>query len=638
MELLFKKLLGYGGAHIAADRSSEEGTLGWMPLAALAAALPLLGVAVGNDLARRADPRADWAVWVSMAVMILPTVWRLVQPATWRVERLALVSWLGLTLYLVRLLASPNKFDGHDEYLHWETAIDISERHHLFTINSLLPVSPQYPGLELVQSAFAELSGLSVIDSAHVILAVFRVAGVAGLFLFYERVAGSSWIASMACLVYMANSNFISFLASFAYESIAIEFLIGSLFVAALATHRPALPWLTVFGLMTPLAVALAMSHHMTSWADAMLLVAAALAAYLLKWERDVTWRLWAMAAIVLTSAWIWGIVAGSGATEYIGNILGNSLSEFYALVTGASSGRTLFVSENGATTPLMFRVVALSSLAVTCVGLAIGFFRTLGKRRGGERLAAVVPVWFGIRDDVFAIVLTLLTLGYPLSMALRLTSGGWELGNRLSAFVYLGVGLVIAVGIADFWRTKHQSVLSCIVVSGLLTSTILGGAIAGGRHELPAGGYTPAADGQSIEPMGISAASWTRTWLGEGWRFASDRVNRLLLATYGVQRVVTMEQDLVEPGAAMFNPLGDEERNAIKVSRTEYLLVDLRLVGSRPIFGVYFSSSEDSSLHKRSPLLDNLLKFDRLPMVGRPYDNGFEVIYDIRGLTAHGQ
>jgi hypothetical protein len=299
--------------------------------------------------------------------------------------------------------------------------------------------------------------------------------------------------------------------------------------------------------------------------------------------------------------------------------------------VTGAQHGRTLFVAEDGATTPLAVQIVALTSVVITCLGLAYGFFRSLAlpKPFSAERRS-----FFGLGDNVFSVVLTLATFGYPASMLLRLTGGGWELGNRLSAFVYLGVGLVIAVGLADVWPSPRCRRARQILIATTITIIILGGAVAGNRRELLASPYKPASDGQSIEPMGISAASWTRTWLGEGWRFGSDRVNRLLLATYGVQRVVTSEQDREEPGLAIFNELGDEEKNAIKVTRTEYLLVDLRLARSRPKFGVYFSHAEDSSLHKHAPFIDNLLKFDTFSKVGRPYDNGYEVIYDIRGLT----
>ena len=47
-----------------------------------------------------------------------------------------------------------------------------------------------------------------------------------------------------------------------------------------------------------------------------------------------------------------------------------------------------------------------------------------------------------------------------------------------------------------------------------------------------------------------------------------------------------------------------------------------------------YFWSGEDPELHKSPPLSLDLLKFDELLRVGRIYDNGYEVIYDVGNLV----
>ena len=94
---------------------------------------------------------------------------------------------------------------------------------------------------------------------------------------------------------------------------------------------------------------------------------------------------------------------------------------------------------------------------------------------------------------------------------------------------------------------------------------------------------------------MGIATAKWTRDWLGEGWRFASDRTNRLLLATYGVQRIVTLEQDGEELGNVMFDRCSpSRDRRSIRTTDANFLLVDLRLQRGSPLFGFYFYPGED--------------------------------------------
>ncbi len=50
---------------------------------------------------------------------------------------------------VIRALTSPLHFYLYDEFLHWRTENDVIASGHLFTPNSLLPVSPYYPGLEI---------------------------------------------------------------------------------------------------------------------------------------------------------------------------------------------------------------------------------------------------------------------------------------------------------------------------------------------------------------------------------------------------------------------------------------------------------------------------------------------------------
>jgi hypothetical protein len=285
---------------------------------------------------------------------------------------------------------------------------------------------------------------------------------------------------------------------------------------------------------------------------------------------------------------------------------------------------------------------MAILSVILISAGLVVGFFRALGLRGAGG--AASGKTFLGMRDNVWAIVLTIMSFGFPVSVALRLTGGSWELGNRMSAFVFLGVGLVVAMGAVKVLITPQARPLRASIIGLCFAIMIVGGVIAELPPDLVAGPYRPAADGSSVEPMGVATAQWTRDHLGEGWRFASDRANKLLLATYGVQRVVTPQEDGVELGSVLFDQalfdansrsrrLDDFDKNLIREGDPDFLLVDLRLENNLPLWGFYFEAGEDSELHKSPPLAVDLQKFDELPRVGRIYDNGYEVIYDVRNL-----
>jgi hypothetical protein len=433
----------------------------------------------------------------------------------------------------------------------------------------------------------------------------------------------------------MNSSNFYTFLALFSYETIAFDFLLAGIFVAILSAEKGSTERWRMLCVGVPILFATAISHHLTSWVAVLLLSSTALAA-LLRGNYQTARATAAIAAAAILAVGVWMTMAGTPVHGYLGPILALSLNQFIDFLWGSSNGRQLFVGADGAGQPIPYRLAAILSVVLISTGLVIGFFRALGlpgaaaSPPGRRRRAA----FLGTRDNAWAVVLTVSTFAYPLSIALRLTSGGWELGNRMSAFVFLGVGLVVAVGAVKVLITPDTGRVRVVIASLALGIFVAGGVIAELPPNLIAIPYRPAADGASIEPMGIGTAKWTRDWLGGGWRFASDRANRLLLATHGVQRIVTLEQDGAELGEVLFDEkYTNAARHTVRVGAPDFLLVDLRLTSGRPQFGYYFGPGEDPALHQGPPLLADLVKFDDFPNVGRVYDNGYEVIYDVRNL-----
>jgi hypothetical protein len=278
---------------------------------------------------------------------------------------------------------------------------------------------------------------------------------------------------------------------------------------------------------------------------------------------------------------------------------------------------------------PLWLELTAFSGVAIICVGLATGFFRALaqaGTRVSWSRYFPSVT-WTNSR----LVLLTVLTVGYPISMALRVTESGWELGNRIAPFLYLGIGPVVALAIADFWQKPATSRYVAAAIGTALTIVLIGGAFVGWGIASISPHYRVAADASSIESMGIGASKWARRWLGEDHNFAADRINQVLLATYGRQQVVTSEETGVDVSNVLFSKtLGPEELNAIERGDLEYLLVDMRLTQALPVVGVYFSKGEAPAIHRMPPDPGALLKFNGITDIGRPFDNGFIIIYDV--------
>jgi hypothetical protein len=345
----------------------------------------------------------------------------------------------------------------------------------------------------------------------------------------------------------------------------------------------------------------------------------------------------------------VWASIKGNPLVEYLGPTIEQGLDGFYGKITGKSAPRQMFVSESGEAQPILVQFTSIAGTLLIAIGLATGFFRSLCwnvKTAGWPRLLLILQrEW----SDSRVILLALTAFGFPLSVALRLSSAGWQIGNRMSTFVFIGVAFVVAVGVVRFWqapgKTPAQGEYTSrtggaiarpirwnrIGVNAALLLTLFGNVML--CTALPIHSpYRVGADADSIENMGIATAQWTKDWLGSGQRFASDRINRALLAVYGDQNVISSLQNINISRTIFSKKVTGDARYPIHLGKIDFLLVDLRLTTARAVLGEYYESwFEHPGGYPPSP--DFMLKFDREANIGRIYDNGLIVIYDVSRL-----
>lgn len=339
------------------------------------------------------------------------------------------------------------------------------------------------------------------------------------------------------------------------------------------------------------------------------------------------------LAAIALTADLAWWDFTGRAGSGYLGPMLESGLQEFLTFLHSSGSGRAAFSSAGGDfQQPPWQRWAGMASFLLTCLGLATGFFRSLNLAGGRIRISGfrVAATW----KNGGLVLFTLVTLGFPLSVLLRFTQSGWEIGNRLSTFASLGVCLVVAISIAGLWQSTSQSRSRATAIAVTLTIMLVGGVGLGWGLNTIRYPYRIGSDAQSIEPLGIGAAEWTRTWLGPRQRFATDRVNQILLATYGRQIPIGPQQEGLDISGLVFaNSVTPDELKVIKNAFVDYVVVDLRLTQDLPVLGVYFGPGEDEGIHATPPDAVALLKFDKIEGGSRTFDNGSIIIYDVRSL-----
>lgn len=611
-------------APLCADAPTVE-DWGRLPELAVVIAAGLMYVAVAYTLARNHVGLALPLFWAGMLTLVVPAACRLVGPTASRRERIALVVLVGLGLYLVKVLHDPAGFASHDEFLHWHTADSILRNQRLFGKNSLLPVSPLYPGLEDVTAALASLSGLSIFWSGSIVVGAARILLMLALFLFVEQIGGSSRVAGLTSLLYCMNFSFLFFDAQFGYESLALPLAVFALYLVAKRARcggpARANAWITLT------IAAVVVTHHLTTYA---------LVAFLFVWWLIARWRgrgssnrseatvIGRVALLTLGLAMLWLVCVAHTTIGYLAPTLGGAIKELLKIISGETGGRAPFQSYAGETFAPWERLLSVAALALITVSLPLGALR----------------VWRDHRTRAAALALAAAALTFPASQVLRLTHSGSEFASRSPEFLFVGIAFLLAVtcmhgvAAAAAWRRRAVVPVFAASVAVLLVGGIFAGF--GPSSRILPGTYRVAADMQSIEPEGVDAAHWARTNLGPGNRVAADRINRLLMGSYGEQYPVTNLADHVNIAPVFTSDeLGSFERSLLRQGNIRYLVVDRRLSEGLPLFGVYFENGEPGEYEHSTPInLYALLKFNYMPGVSKVFDSGNIAIYDVEALS----
>ena len=208
-------------------------TLGLFPVLILTNAIGLLLISVSYYLGLMGVYDLEFSFILGLLLIFVPNLLRLLSSIPSRFERMYVLCGLGLTFYLISLMMSPQEISSFDAFLHWITADNILRTGHLFSNNALHPVNPYYPGIEIVTNAISSLTGLNTFYADIPLIATLRVLTVLALFLFYEKITNSSRMAGIAAAIYMVNPHFIFFDAMYSYETIALPFVIFTLYILA---------------------------------------------------------------------------------------------------------------------------------------------------------------------------------------------------------------------------------------------------------------------------------------------------------------------------------------------------------------------------------------------------------------------
>ncbi|HKS98628.1 MAG TPA: hypothetical protein VJT31_03780, partial [Rugosimonospora sp.] len=586
-----------------------RGGAGW---ALAGSCFGVLVVALGYAAGRLGIPGGMVAYWVGQALVFVPVAWRVLSRRLGGSgEALTLVLGLAVNQYLLKWAYSPDQFRFADELQHWAATTNLLRTGHLFQVNHALPVSAYFPGLEEMGAAIASMTGLPVTAAGFLLAGVLHLLLVAILFMLVSRTGGSARLAALSCLVYATGLHYLFFDSMYGYQTAALPFLLLAVW-AARQTGWAVL----VVGVVAVLVTTV--SHHVSALILAGMLVALAVAEIVLRGRRRVATAVLAATAALAVAAWFW--FAAHPVLSYLAIPVHGMTAAITRLLTG---GEAASASASGGS-PLWSLAVQAASLLALLVLFLVAAWRAVRRRprlRGPWR-------W----------CLLLGALAFFAGSGLRfLGTQGPELAGRAATFTYLPMSIV-AAGVLLDWRPRLSwrplawpplRRLARLVPGGLLVlSLLLVAARVGGwppAFELLPGRYLVSGYERGVDPLGVAAATWTRTALGTGNRVAADVNGYTLVSTYG-------GQDPVGEAAALYDDeeWGLSDELVLQNYAVSYLWADSRITEQAPASGALFPVDPQAGRRTAPLAASKLSKVDQLSAADRVYDNGTIRIYNM--------
>jgi hypothetical protein len=550
---------------------------------------------------------------IFLAVLMLPRLGSL---------RQITVAILGLYPAMVYRMSSPLVLAGYDEHQHAQSLTNLLRGSGLFTPNPTLPVSPYYPGLELVTGVTIRLTSLASVLAESLVVLLCRLLLVLVIYHTALLVSPSRRGASLVVAFYAVSSHFYSFDAGFAYETLALTLGLGGIFLLRRAQLADRATARRLFFIASLVLIATAVTHHATSWMVLAFLIA--WAAVSRKGER----KLLARAAVVMgVAVAIWSAVLATRLAGYFLPIISAVQQSAQSFLAGTSQHH-IFGASGGTPPPPDWERVVLVVYTLSCT------------------LAALACAWimlsraFHNRDRMLGL-LGVLNLAFPLTAASHFDPSVGELGNRAASFLFLPLALSCSLIIQHHPRVTRRPAgtnkpfrpAMLIALIGGTAIIYLGGTLLGSNPDyirLP-GPYLPSADFRSQDPETLAAVGWASRHLPTGSTVAADRVPAVILGSKQLWPI-TGPQDGFVPAELYFSTAwGSQQTAIVKGVHIDYLYVDRRLADSPPYLGYYISQGETAKPTRLTSA--DVGKFAHVPGLKAVYHHGPVTIYDTSGL-----
>lgn len=540
-------------------------------IAGLVSLVGLFVQVVGYSRGWGGDEGVAIVLWYAgFLVLVAPYAALLLVPGRSGQQRLGAALALTLIVYASWLLSNPLMSTRFDENLHVTTLVDLVEHAEFFQLNSMLPVSPHFPGLELATAGVHWLTGLPLFVCQVLVVAVARVTFATALFLLASRVGRSTTVGGVAVLLYAASNQFYFFNAQFSYQTVAIAMVMASFYLLVRAFDSPVeRPWSLLLTIQVCLG-ALAITHHLTSWIMLATLWGLALFFRLGKERRRFELTiLTAEFATAVVAAWT--AVIAPLLIDYLTPIFDAATSQLAGLLQGGQQ-REVGGGTAGAPTPTWEVMVMFGSLLLWCLMLLPAGWAAWRHRSIGATRARYVPL--------------LIAVAFPGLQLARFSPAASEVSDRASTFVFMAMALVVGA-----WVASRLDDLRSMFVPGALL-LVLGGTILGSGPDwqrVP-GPFLAGAEQRSVDSTTVAVAEWAGRYLPDGSNVASDSTFSRVLPNFADVTSVTQPAGF-ESVTPMFISESFDQTSLELILRNDvdFVVVDTRLVGETVRSGSFY-------------------------------------------------
>ena len=608
-----------------------KGRLGRLPELAIAMTFGSLVVAAAFAAARSGHAWARPVYWAGeLTIFVVPAAFLLFRRTILKAEALGIAFLLPVTTYLILIAYSPAQFRFTDEFSHVQTTETILSTHHLFHANTIVPVSPQYPGLEIPTTAIVSLTHLSITVSGMIVAGLAHL--MVGLLIYFliMEVVGNPRIAALTAVIYATSPHYQFFDSYYSYETIGLPFfLFGVLAVVKMLKTRgsASTAWAAV---AVACGVVTAVSHHVTSYILVLMLLAIFVGQLFVPGARW-NWRLVGVITLITGFIGFWDLGVATKTVTYFSPVVSSLLSgqgrRGTALVGPANIVKGLGAGK-GVTGNPSIRDTGMEYLStlVLVVLAPIGAWRVWSTRR-----TAPNPVKLGLAIAAGSIFLV---------VAIRLfLANGSELSGRALTFALVPVSFVCAIALAGHIgtegrrvRARHQQEHSArFAVVGVLCVAILAvGGVAGGwpgfYARLP-GPFLVSAWERSVDNHNLSAADWFEGYIPPNSGLASDAFTGQMMSALGhqanVHAIPTLFLDLQFTGT---------DALLVKKNRVSFVVVDKRITEQLPTVGYYFTGDPYKGLYVDPLPAATIEKFNSIKGISRIFDDGTITVFDLEG------